>query len=104
MPLRRTADYLGIITWILSMVFFGGMFYNSQQNQDKLLVKHQAIVDRIPEMDTEIQLLKMQQGNQIKFQKDIMETMKSMLSEIKSNNDRGIIIETKLENIEGKLK
>ena len=39
MPFKRMTDWIGLITWGATVIFFGGIFYHSDINQQEAIAK-----------------------------------------------------------------
>ena len=108
MPFRRLTDYTGLLTWGVTVIFFGGMLYHSDSNQTVEIEKLQSFAHKHDsasnQLNTRVTTLEVNQANQMIWQNTMLETLQSMTSEVKINNERSIRIETKVENIEDKLK
>ena len=108
MPFKRMTDWIGLITWGATVIFFGGVFYHSDVNQQEAIAKlevasHRHINDST-QLTTRVNTLEINQANQIIWQNNMLATLKDMYGEVKINNERGIRIEANVKNIEEKLK
>jgi Iap family predicted aminopeptidase len=104
MPLRRLADYSGLLIWACTLVFGFGVSYQQITQVKNELKSQKAHVLKYEELYTDVKILKMHRGYQIEWQAEFMATFKQLVSEIRDTNAEVLRQSYQLQAIEKELK
>jgi hypothetical protein len=103
MPLRRLADYSGIIIWVCTLVFGFGVSYQQITNVKHELAELKVHDESFKALYTDVKILNMHRKYQLEWQADFIATFKELVSEIRDTNAEVLRQSYQLQSIEREL-